>query len=39
MTPKLQRLHDALRNSFGGRIVSLKEALGVWMQTPLSLWK
>ena len=28
MTPKLQRLHDALRNSLGGRIVSLKEALG-----------
>ena len=28
MTPKLQRLHDALRNSLGGRIVNLKEALG-----------
>ena len=28
MTPKLQRLHNALQTALGGRIVSLKEALG-----------
>ncbi len=28
MTPKLQRLHDALQATLGGRIVSLTEALG-----------
>ena len=28
MTPKLQRLHDALRSTLGTRIASLKEALG-----------
>ena len=28
MTPKLQRLHDALQTTLGGRISSLKEALG-----------
>ena len=28
MTPKLQRLHDALQTTLGGRIASLTEALG-----------
>ncbi len=28
MTPKLQRLHDALQSTLGGRIASLTEALG-----------
>ncbi|MDO9283740.1 MAG: NADH-quinone oxidoreductase subunit C [Aquabacterium sp.] len=28
MTPKLQRLHDALQAALGGRIASLSEALG-----------
>ena len=28
MTPKLQRLHDALQATLGGRVVSLTEALG-----------
>ncbi len=28
MTPKLQRLHDALQNVLGGRIASLREAQG-----------
>jgi len=28
MTPKLQRLHDALQSTLGGRVVGLTEALG-----------